>query len=140
MNLHMLPILILCVLSFPLRLNRFHPVLDDPFFSIHDFNRETEELEAFEVSNGKLGLDDDEDEEDEDEDDDDDLEGLMSGAGGNKVDMWANVEAANDVGTDGTSCFTSFSFVVAFVLLLSWCCHLPCRNVKKTSYVAVQME
>lgn len=37
-----------------------HPVLDDGFFSIDDFNRETEELESLSRSKGGLDADDDE--------------------------------------------------------------------------------
>ncbi|KAG9103460.1 hypothetical protein FRC06_010657 [Ceratobasidium sp. 370] len=45
---------------------RAHPTLDDDFFSIDDFNRETEALEAQSRSSG--ALDDDDEEEDEDVD------------------------------------------------------------------------
>jgi U3 small nucleolar RNA-associated protein MPP10 len=38
-----------------------HPTLDDTFFSIDDFNRQTEELEAGRVTSGALGGDEDED-------------------------------------------------------------------------------
>ncbi|CDZ97200.1 U3 small nucleolar ribonucleoprotein (snoRNP) subunit-Mpp10p [Phaffia rhodozyma] len=76
---------------------RQHPSLDDEFFSIDDFNRETEELEAFEVSAGKLGGDDDDDE--DEEDDDDDLMGLSGGKSG-KADLWGTIEADEENGTD----------------------------------------
>ncbi|CAE6338770.1 unnamed protein product [Rhizoctonia solani] len=46
---------------------RAHPTLDDAFFSIDDFNRETEALEAQNRSSGALN-EDDEDEDDEDVD------------------------------------------------------------------------
>ncbi|CCO31772.1 U3 small nucleolar RNA-associated protein MPP10 Short=U3 snoRNA-associated protein MPP10 [Rhizoctonia solani AG-1 IB] len=46
---------------------RAHPTLDDSFFSIDDFNRETEALEAHNRSAGALN-EDDEDEDDEDVD------------------------------------------------------------------------
>ncbi|BEI81609.1 hypothetical protein CcaverHIS002_0207690 [Cutaneotrichosporon cavernicola] len=38
-----------------------HPTLDDKFFSIDDFNRQTEEMEAGRVTSGALGGDEDED-------------------------------------------------------------------------------
>lgn len=38
-----------------------HPTLDDTFFSIDDFNRQTEEMEAGRVTTGALGGDEDED-------------------------------------------------------------------------------
>lgn len=38
-----------------------HPTLDDQFFSIDDFNRQTEEMEASRVTSGALGGDEDED-------------------------------------------------------------------------------
>lgn len=44
-----------------------HPELDDRFFSIDDFNRQTEEAEATFASRGKLGGDEDEEESEEDE-------------------------------------------------------------------------
>jgi U3 small nucleolar RNA-associated protein MPP10 len=40
-----------------------HPVLDDEFFSIDEFNRETEEMEALSRSRGQLNEDEDEGEE-----------------------------------------------------------------------------
>ncbi|TYJ54152.1 hypothetical protein B9479_005163 [Cryptococcus floricola] len=40
-----------------------HPTLDDDFFSIDDFNRQTEELEAGRLTSGGLGGDDEEEEE-----------------------------------------------------------------------------
>jgi len=42
-----------------------HPTLDDGFFSIDDFNRQTEEAEAGKLSTGRLGGDDGEDDEDD---------------------------------------------------------------------------
>lgn len=45
-----------------------HPVLDDGFFSIDDFNRETEELEAKTHSKGRLDADDGDDEDGEEVD------------------------------------------------------------------------
>lgn len=84
-----------------------HPTLDDPFFSIHEFNRETEELEALQVTSGKLGKDDDEDDDFDDEMDDDDLLGnLGSGKG---VDMWRSVEGDGQGGTDGARPVSSVS-------------------------------
>lgn len=53
-----------------------HPELDDRFFSIDDFNRQTEEAEAAFATRGKLG-DDDEDSEDDEEEDSGDLAGLL---------------------------------------------------------------
>ncbi|KAG8740904.1 hypothetical protein FRC10_003563 [Ceratobasidium sp. 414] len=59
---------------------RAHPTLDDDFFSIDDFNRETEALEAQSRSSGALNDDDEEEDEDvdlfttvEDIDDEDDI-------------------------------------------------------------------
>jgi U3 small nucleolar RNA-associated protein MPP10 len=43
-------------------------MLDDGFFSIDEFNRETEELESKTRSRGSLGADDEEDEADEEVD------------------------------------------------------------------------
>lgn len=43
-----------------------HPTLDDTFFSIDDFNRQTEEMEAGRVTSGALGGDEDEEAELED--------------------------------------------------------------------------
>ncbi|WVF71882.1 hypothetical protein IAT40_006692 [Kwoniella sp. CBS 6097] len=43
-----------------------HPTLDDQFFSIDDFNRQTEEAEAGRLTSGRLGGDEDEDEDMED--------------------------------------------------------------------------
>ena len=62
------------------RSKRRHPTLDDEFFSIDQFNRETEELEAGRVSSGRLGGDE-EDEEDLDED----IGGLLL-SGGDEAD------------------------------------------------------
>ncbi|KAJ1302535.1 hypothetical protein OPQ81_002852 [Rhizoctonia solani] len=45
---------------------RAHPTLDDTFFSIDEFNRETEELEAQNRSSGALKEDDEDDEEEVD--------------------------------------------------------------------------
>lgn len=53
---------------------RRHPELDDNFFSIDDFNRQTEEAEAGRVTSGRLGGDDD----DDDEEDDDAFNGDIS--------------------------------------------------------------
>lgn len=98
---------------------RSHPTLDDSFFSIDAFNRETEELEALDVTSGNLGAssdedaleeddnddpeqDDDDDDEMDMEDDDGELAALLSGPspGG---DMWSQaVEAGEGLGTDGT--------------------------------------
>ncbi len=60
-----------CIFVFTCRLNHcylssHHPTLDDDFFSIDDFNRETEEMESRHRSKGSLSRDDD-DEEDEEE-------------------------------------------------------------------------
>lgn len=41
-----------------------HPTLDDAFFSIDEFNRETEELESKSRSSGRLDQDEDDDGED----------------------------------------------------------------------------
>ena len=43
--------------------------MDDGFFSLAEFNAETEEAEARDVSKGRLGQDDDEDDDDNDADD-----------------------------------------------------------------------
>jgi len=45
-----------------------HPELDDGFFSLAEFNAETEEAEAKQVSKGRLGMDEDEEDEEGDED------------------------------------------------------------------------
>jgi U3 small nucleolar RNA-associated protein MPP10 len=45
----------------PSKPRTLHPVLDDQFFSIDEFNRVTEELEAGRVTSGALGGDEDED-------------------------------------------------------------------------------
>ncbi|KAL7413419.1 U3 small nucleolar ribonucleoprotein complex, subunit Mpp10 [Mrakia frigida] len=79
---------------------RSHPTLDDPFFSLHAFNRETEELEAFEVSDGKLGLNNDDDDDDEEDDDEEDMEALLNSGGKKEVDMWRSVEGDGEGGTD----------------------------------------
>ncbi|KZT44337.1 Mpp10 protein [Sistotremastrum suecicum HHB10207 ss-3] len=47
---------------------RGHPVLDDGFFSLDEFNAETEEAEAKKISKGTLGADSDDDEAEEDVD------------------------------------------------------------------------
>ena len=62
-----------------------HPVLDDGFFSLAEFNAETEEAEAKDVSKGRLGHDDDDDDDDDDEQQED------------EVNLFAAVE---DVGGD----------------------------------------
>ncbi|KAG8906223.1 hypothetical protein FRB99_007369 [Tulasnella sp. 403] len=56
-----------------------HPVLDDGFFSIDRFNRETELLEAHSKSRGRLSEEDDDDEEDDEEGDDIDLYAPLNG-------------------------------------------------------------
>ncbi|QRW22100.1 U3 small nucleolar ribonucleoprotein mpp10 [Rhizoctonia solani] len=58
---------------------RAHPTLDDTFFSIDDFNRETEALEAQNRSSGALNDDDDDGEED-----------------GEDVDLFMNVQDIED--------------------------------------------
>ncbi|ORX33861.1 Mpp10 protein-domain-containing protein [Kockovaella imperatae] len=70
------------------RTKKRHPTLDDDFFSIDDFNRQTEEAEAGQLSSGRLGGDEDEDEEELDED----IGGLMiNGASdGNKDLMYSD--------------------------------------------------
>ena len=54
---------------------RQHPELDDQFFSIDDFNRQTEEAEAAQVGTGRL-------DEDEEEELDEDVGNLMLGGAG----------------------------------------------------------
>ncbi|WWD16229.1 hypothetical protein CI109_100655 [Kwoniella shandongensis] len=49
--------------SQPRSKSKSHPTLDDEFFSIDDFNRQTEELEAGRVTSGRLGGDEDDEEE-----------------------------------------------------------------------------
>jgi hypothetical protein len=109
--------------------SRSHPTLDDAFFSIDAFNRETEELEALDVTSGALGADESASEADDDDDaaglempaadgmdddddegdDEDDFEKLMSaGPPAPGGDIWAQaVDAGDGLGTDGTSshCF-----------------------------------
>ena len=63
-----------------------HPVLDDGFFSLAEFNAETEEAEAKDVSKGRLGHDDDDDDDDDDDEQQED-----------DVNLFAAVE---DVGGD----------------------------------------
>ena len=57
-----------------------HPILDDGFFSLADFNAETEEAEAKHVSKGHLGQDEDVD--DDEAEDDVDLFAAVDDVGG----------------------------------------------------------
>ncbi|WWC89717.1 uncharacterized protein L201_004642 [Kwoniella dendrophila CBS 6074] len=62
-----------------------HPTLDDEFFSIDDFNRQTEELEAGRLTSGKLRGDED------DEEDLQDVGNLMlSGAGDDEEILYSD--------------------------------------------------
>ncbi|WVW82714.1 hypothetical protein I302_104725 [Kwoniella bestiolae CBS 10118] len=62
-----------------------HPTLDDDFFSIDDFNRQTEELEAGRLTSGRLGGDEDDEEELQD------VGGMMlSGAGDDEEIMYSD--------------------------------------------------
>lgn len=61
-------ILLFCLVSPSSILRPGHPTLDDGFFSIDEFNRETEELESHSRSSGRLSGDDDDDGDEEDVD------------------------------------------------------------------------
>ena len=69
-----------------------HPVLDDGFFDLAEFNAETEQAEAKRSSKGRLGKGDDDDEEDEGEE-----EG---------IDYFAPVEDDAEVEEDGGRLFS----------------------------------
>ncbi|KAK6903305.1 dolichol kinase [Kwoniella mangroviensis CBS 8886] len=62
-----------------------HPTLDDDFFSIDDFNRQTEELEAGRLTSGRLGGDEDDEEELQDVGD-----MMLSGAGDDEEIMYSD--------------------------------------------------
>ncbi|KAG8941203.1 hypothetical protein FRC03_004743 [Tulasnella sp. 419] len=64
-----------------LRRGPMHPTLDDAFFSIDEFNRQTEEMEAKSRGSGKLAEDDEDDDEAGDED----------------IDLFAAVEDVDDL-------------------------------------------
>ncbi|WWC69143.1 uncharacterized protein I206_103079 [Kwoniella pini CBS 10737] len=71
--------------SQPRKGKKAHPTLDDDFFSIDDFNRQTEELEAGRTTSGRLGGDED------DEEDLQDVGDLMlSGAGDEEEIMYSD--------------------------------------------------
>nr|XP_018263518.1 dolichol kinase [Kwoniella dejecticola CBS 10117]OBR85676.1 dolichol kinase [Kwoniella dejecticola CBS 10117] len=71
--------------SQPRKGKKAHPTLDDEFFSIDDFNRQTEELEAGRLTSGRLGGEED------DEEDLQDVGGMMlSGAGDDEDIMYSD--------------------------------------------------
>ncbi|KAG9030404.1 hypothetical protein FRB95_003962 [Tulasnella sp. JGI-2019a] len=89
--------------SRPLRKGARHPVLDDDFFSIDDFNRQTEMLEAKRRGSGRLSKkDDEENSEDEDADDGIDYFAPLDGkpASGDGED---GMSSDSDAESDGSS-------------------------------------
>jgi U3 small nucleolar RNA-associated protein MPP10 len=76
--------------------------LDDNFFSLDAFNRETEEAEAAAVSRGRLGQDSDEDESDYEGDD---------------IDLFKPVDDLEDLDEDASEDLAGMQFCILLLLL-----------------------
>lgn len=85
----------------PIRKGPRHPVLDDGFFSIDDFNRQTELMEAKRRSSGRLGKKDEGDDSSDDEEEGIDFFAPMDGgAGVDDDDQDSDLQSGSDEDSD----------------------------------------